>query len=121
MLRHLFFKSVLFGKQATELDAWDNVDELKKLLDQNPEHGDLIPGGSGMRKVRMRLSSKGRGSRGGARVIYYQVIRGKVLLFVYLYSKNEKSNLTKDDLDAIVKLRDKALPEVAQKLKDMQR
>lgn len=36
---------------------------------EDPKRGDLIPGGHGLRKLRAAIA--GRGTRGGARVIYY--------------------------------------------------
>jgi len=41
--------------------------ELQVILLENPSVGDLIPGGRGLRKLRVPLP--GRGKRGGARVI----------------------------------------------------
>jgi hypothetical protein len=42
---------------------------LVNYLAGNPTAGDLIPGTGGVRKLRWRL--RGRGKRGGARVIYF--------------------------------------------------
>lgn len=57
----------------------------------NPQAGEVIPGGGGLRKVRVPLA--GRGKRGGARVISYFVdARGVYLLLAY--AKNEQGNLT---------------------------
>ena len=47
-------------------------DALRAIQGQlllNPDAGDLIPGGRGLRKLRAGLG--GQGKRGGARVIYY--------------------------------------------------
>lgn len=43
--------------------------ELVAFLGANPEAGEIIPETGGVRKVRWAL--KGKGKRGGARVIYY--------------------------------------------------
>jgi mRNA-degrading endonuclease RelE of RelBE toxin-antitoxin system len=37
----------------------------------NPEAGDTIPGTGGLRKVRFADERRGKGKRGGLRVIYY--------------------------------------------------
>jgi mRNA-degrading endonuclease RelE of RelBE toxin-antitoxin system len=47
----------------------DERDDLISYLALHPEAGDLIPGTGGLRKV--RWTSKGKGRRGGSRVIYY--------------------------------------------------
>ncbi len=75
-----FFKSPSFSRQASELDAWEAVDELKRRLATDPTLGDVIKGTSGLRKVRIPLP--GRGSKGGARVIYFQVVAPATILLL---------------------------------------
>jgi mRNA-degrading endonuclease RelE of RelBE toxin-antitoxin system len=65
---------------------------LQLALVLRPEQGALIPGGSGLRKV--RWGGKGRGKRGGFRVIYYWELKSETIYMLYLYSKNEQSDLT---------------------------
>ena len=97
--RHIFYKTPLFKKYATKLCAWSDIDELKRTLDLNPDAGDVIPGGSGLRKIRMPLASRSKGTRGGARVIYFQVLDKTAILFLDLFAKNEKENLSKLELE----------------------
>lgn len=59
----------LFIKQAAELFDENERNELIDVLAANPQAGDEIPGTSGVRK--MRFGAKGKGKRGGARIIYY--------------------------------------------------
>ena len=51
-------------------EYWSDEDlrALQNFLLLSPDSGDLISGGSGLRKV--RWSAQGRGKRSGARVIY---------------------------------------------------
>jgi len=44
---------------------------LQRLLMVNPEAGALIPGTGGLRKLRFADERRGKGKRGGLRVIYY--------------------------------------------------
>jgi len=53
---------------------------------RDPEAGDLIPGSGGVRKVRWGV--KGRGKRGGIRVIYYARTRQGQIWMLTLYAKN---------------------------------
>jgi len=55
-------------------------------LIRDPETGDLIPGSGGVRKVRWGV--KGRGKRGGIRVIYYARTRQGQIWMLTLYAKN---------------------------------
>jgi hypothetical protein len=61
-------------------------------LIRNPESGRVIPGTGGLRKLRWAAS--GRGKRGGARVIYFWHSKSQQLLMLFVYSKNERSDLT---------------------------
>lgn len=112
-----FFKTRVFKQRATELDAWEDVDRLKKTIEADPTLGDVIKGGDGLRKVRMPLKSQGKGARGGARVIYFQVSTEGFILFVYMYAKNEASDLEADEVKELIKVRDEAVKEVRRKLK----
>ncbi len=56
--------------RADHLDE-DLFRQLQDLLMKDPEAGDPIPGTGGLRKLRFRDASRGRGKRGGLRVVYY--------------------------------------------------
>jgi hypothetical protein len=59
----------------------------------NPDVGDIIPETGGVRKL--RWSVRGRGKRGGVRVIYYFHSEAFPLFLLTVYTKNQKANLTK--------------------------
>lgn len=64
-------------------------------LAYNPTGGKLIPGTGGLRKL--RWASKGRGKRGGARIIYY-FHNGAVPLFALTaHAKNQRADLSQAD------------------------
>lgn len=46
------------------------------------------------------MENKGKGKRGGARVIYIDVEIKEIIYFINVYSKNEKDNLTEDEKKA---------------------
>lgn len=76
-----------------------NEDERAALVDylaSQPEAGDLIPRSGGVRKLRWR--PEGRGKRGGARVIYYYHSEGVPLFALDAYAKNERTDLTQDEI-----------------------
>ena len=65
-------------------------------LAQNPTKGSVIPGGGGIRKIRLALENRGKSS--GARVIYlYLKIRERIYLLT-VYPKNRRENLTAAEL-----------------------
>ncbi len=75
--------------------------EFQQLLADRPDAGRLIPGGHGLRKVRVAL--QGRGKRGGARVIYYWRLAESQILLVAIFAKNVKVDLSKAQLKALAK------------------
>lgn len=92
----------VFSRQVRE--QWDEEEyrafQLHLVL--HPDAGPVIPGSGGLRKVRWRVS--GRGKRGGARVIYYwKSAAGKIYL-VFLYPKNVRSDLLARELRALREL-----------------
>lgn len=68
--------------------------ELQSLLQQNPEAGDVIAGRDGLRKVRFADFRRGKGKRGGLRVIYYWWVGGRQFWLFTLYGKDEMDNLS---------------------------
>jgi len=65
-------------------------------LASDPEAGDVIPGGGGVRKIRIPL--QGRGKRGGARLIYFFYTDAIPLFLLNVFAKNEKENISAADL-----------------------
>ena len=49
----------------------------------------------------MRFKLPGRGKRDGARVIYLHLPELPCIVFVYLYAKARKTDLTADEKDAL--------------------
>ena len=72
----------------------------------NPEAGDIIEGTGGLRKMRFADAKRGKGKRGGLRVIYYWWLAGKQFWLFTIYSKDEKDDLSpaqKRILKALIK------------------
>ena len=81
---------------------------LQWALATHPEAGKLISGGGGIRKI--RWAAKGHGKRGGVRVIYYWANRQGIILMIYIYAKNEASDLTPEQIRTIRKFVEKLFP-----------
>ena len=80
----------------------DQYRELQERLIENPEIGDLIQGSGGLRKIRWKLS--GRGKWGGVSVIYYWAVSADQMRMLYVYSKGDQKDLTKDQLKVLRQL-----------------
>ena len=102
----------VFDRQAKRLakhyasfkqDYKDFLDELRN----NPLAGTDL--GGGVRKVRMAITSKEKGKRGGARVITYSadvIIRaeqGQIFL-LSIYDKSERSAITDNEIKRLLQM-----------------
>jgi hypothetical protein len=88
----IFIEDHGFEKRRKGLLEDDEFFELLEWLAVHPDAGKIIPGSGGLRKV--RWAGKGRGKRGGARVIYFWWIADDRLLLLDIYAKNEQENLS---------------------------
>lgn len=77
----------------------DERKELVSFLAYNPAIGDLIQGTGGVRKV--RWAREGGGKSGGFRVIYFYHSPGIPLFLLNLFAKNEQTNLSQADRNAL--------------------
>jgi hypothetical protein len=84
-----------FKNEATDLIGADGIEALAVYLAGHPNAGAVIPGAGGTRKL--RWAAKGKGKRGGARVIYVYVVIAARVFLIRCYAKNVKSDLTPDE------------------------
>jgi len=70
----------------------EDFESFQRALTENPTLGTIIPGTGGIRKTRLKSSSKGK--RGGFRVCYYDLAQKEQIFLFLLYQKNEQENLT---------------------------
>ncbi|MBK5205840.1 MAG: toxin, partial [Polaromonas sp.] len=64
---------------------------LQNALMKHPQAGDVIEGAGGLRKLRHVDARRGKGKRGGLRVIYYWWEAGSQFWLFTLYDKDEAS------------------------------
>lgn len=88
----LFIETSIFTKQIKELVSDEEYRQLQQDLLVQPDKGDLIKNGGGIRKVRCAQGNKGKS--GGIRVIYYWVTEDDQIFFLVAYPKSVKDNLT---------------------------
>jgi mRNA-degrading endonuclease RelE of RelBE toxin-antitoxin system len=69
---------------------------LQAALVASPAAGSVIRGSGGIRKV--RWAGSGRGRRGGVRVLYHWSSADDRLLLLFIFHKNERSDLSRDQL-----------------------
>jgi hypothetical protein len=84
-----------FKVEATELIGADGIEAVAVYLIDHPDAGDVIPGSGGVRKL--RWAAKGKGKRGGARIVYLYVVIAARVYLIRCYAKNVKTDLTADE------------------------
>lgn len=89
-----FIETPVFTRRIVELLTESEYAALQSALVLRPESGDLIPGTGGLRKLRWIQSRRGKGKRGGVRVIYFWYVESGLVYLLIAYSKDEKDDLS---------------------------
>jgi hypothetical protein len=92
----VIIETPVFTRRVLDILSDDEYKDLQVFLSANPAAGNIIPGSNGLRKLRWNI--KGKGKRGGSRIIYYWVKPKDMLLMLFLFKKNEQTNITADQL-----------------------
>lgn len=87
-----FIETPTFTRLVTALLTDEEYRGMQNVLVENPERGDLIQGGGGIRKLRHAI--QGRGKSGGVRTIYYAVRERQQIYMLLVYPKAKKDDLT---------------------------
>ena len=87
-----FVEASVFTKRLLRIVDDDTYRRFQVELAVNPEKGPVIQGPGGLRKA--RIAARGKGKRGGARVIYLHVETARVIYLLYVYDKGEADDLT---------------------------
>ncbi len=96
----------LFDRQAKRLakkypSLKNDLSELIESLAFEPEQGKGL--GNNFYKVRLAISSKGKGKSGGARVITYLKVTVTTVYLSAIYDKSEKNSISDTELEQIFK------------------
>lgn len=90
-MKSVFVESTIFEKHRDEYLSDDEYRLFQAELMLNPHLGDVIQGTGGLHKI--RVASKGKGKRGGSRIIYYFLDEKRRFYLLTIYGKNEMSDL----------------------------
>ena len=89
--------------ERTRKDYMDDAaySTLQHELMGNPEAGDVMEGTGGLRKLVQPDPRRGKGKRGGLRVIYYWWSGGDQFWLFAVFDKDQASDLTPDQRKAL--------------------
>ncbi len=94
-----------FQKEARRLiqkfpSLREELNELNAILSSNPEAGTSL--GYNAYKIRVSIKSKGKGKRGGGRVITYVVSKNREVYLLTIYDKSEFDAIDLKSLKALI-------------------
>jgi len=96
-----FFEAPAFTRHVSAYLADEEYRELQNRLAAVPELGAVIPGTGGFRKLRWAAPRRGKGRRGGLRIIYYYFLDSQQIWLMTLYGKDEAADLTSKERQAL--------------------
>jgi hypothetical protein len=92
----------LYLSQAKGLLEEEERGAIVDMLAAEPVSGVLIKGSGGIRKI--RFGRKGRGKRGGVRVIYFYHDAEMPLYLLTVYAKGRKDDLSRREVEVLAGL-----------------
>jgi len=98
----------VFTRQVQELLSDEEYRGLQTALANRPNADSVIVGSGGLRKL--RWATKGKGKRGGSRVIYYWAVSQEHVLMLLINSKSEREDLTREQLKTLKKMVEEEYP-----------
>ncbi|MCC6657349.1 MAG: type II toxin-antitoxin system RelE/ParE family toxin [Rhodocyclaceae bacterium] len=93
-MKALFVELPAFSRHRADYLNDEGFRRLQEALLENPEAGDVIEGTGGLRKLRQADPRRGKGKRGGLRVIYFWWEAGRQVWLYTLYDKDEMDDLS---------------------------
>ncbi|MCL2523633.1 MAG: type II toxin-antitoxin system RelE/ParE family toxin [Betaproteobacteria bacterium] len=90
----VFVELPAFSRRLADYLDDEGYRGLQNTLLDNPETGDVIKDAGGLRKMRFADTRRGKGKRGGLRIIYYLWLGGRQFWMFTLYDKDEMDDMT---------------------------
>jgi hypothetical protein len=100
-MQAIFVELPAFERHRADYLDDDAFRRLESLLMKQPEAGDPMPETGGLRKLRFPDARRGKGKRGGLRVVYYWWHSGFQFWLFTLYDKDEMADLTPQQRKAL--------------------
>jgi hypothetical protein len=106
-MKATFIESSGFTEWVVEHLPDETYAALQQQLMADPDSGDVMKGCGGLRKARTADPSRGKGKRGGARVIYLYVPEARWFFMLDIYGKGEKDDLNAKERKQLAQLADR--------------
>jgi len=96
-MRKVFVETIEFTEWVSEYLPDLSLAALQQELQKDPTKGDVMPGCGGLRKIRVADPRRGKGKRGGVRVVYLHVPEADRVYLITIYGKDQKDDLSAED------------------------
>ena len=93
-MKALFVELPAFERNRSDYLTDEAFRGLQNAMLKGPEAGDVITGTGGLRKLRYGDATRGKGKRGGLRIIYYWWEPKRQFWLFTLYDKDELVDLS---------------------------
>jgi len=98
------FETRAFSKEIANLISKhslskEDYDRFRKELAEYPDKAPVLTGTGGVRKARLKSSS--RGKSGGFRVCYLYYTADEEIYLLFIFQKNEQENLTVEQRESL--------------------
>lgn len=103
-MKATFFELPPFERTRKDYMDEESYRQLQLELMDNPIAGAVIEGTGGLRKLRQADPSRGKGKRGGLRVIYFWWSGGDQFWLFTVYDKDQADDLTPGQRKVLKKL-----------------
>ena len=100
----LFKETPTFTKKIESIGDESLLRTIQDAILEDPNVGNTVAGTGGLKKFRVPDPSRGKGKRGGLRVVYLDLADREVTYLLYLYGKDEAEDLTSDEKKALKNL-----------------
>ncbi len=108
-MKAVFVELPPFSRVRADYLDDDGFLSLQLALLSQPDAGEVIQGTGGLRKLRHADPRRGKGKRGGLRVIYYWWLGGDQFWLFTVYDKDEADDLNAKERKALKALLDAEL------------
>jgi hypothetical protein len=96
-MQKTFIETAEFTEWVVEYLPDDLYAAVQREVMSDPERGSVMPGCGGLRKLRIADPSRGKGKRGGARIVYLHIAESDEIYLITVYGKDQKDDLTAEE------------------------
>jgi hypothetical protein len=93
-MRRVFRETPIFTEKIDEVGGDELLKNIQEAILENPDLGSTIAGTGGIKKLRAPDPSRGKGKRGGLRILYLDLPDRERTYLLYAYGKDEAEDIT---------------------------